>query len=214
MKKRFLLWSVLICVLVVAATVLVYRQLPELIPSHWNAAGEIDRHGPRGWIFTQPVVLVVLTLLWLVLPAVSPEKFRVGEFSDTYWYCGLVTAGLLAYIQAVILWGVTGGTLDMGRALPGGIGLAFILLGNVLGKVRRNFWLGVRTPWTLASDRVWYATHRVAGKTMVVGGLVTMLAAMMGLPPYVSTGALMAGALVPVVFSLVYYKRLERAGGA
>jgi uncharacterized membrane protein len=99
-------------------------------------------------------------------------------------------------------------------AFPGFIGLAFILLGNVLGKVRRNFWLGVRTPWTLASDRVWYATHRVAGKTMVVGGLVTMLAAMMGLPAYVSTGALMAGALVPVVFSLVYYKRLERAGGA
>ena len=84
----------------------------------------------------------------------------------------------------------------------------------MLGKVKRNFWLGVRTPWTLASDRVWYSTHRLAGKTMVTGGLVVLAAALAGLPPYVSTAALLAGALVPVVYSLVYYKRLERTGGA
>jgi uncharacterized membrane protein len=214
MKKWFVWWSVCVCVLSLAATLLAYRHLPGIIPSHWNAAGEIDRYGPRGWLFTQPVVLVLVSLLWAVLPGVSPDKFRVAGFSETWWYCGMVVAALLAYIQAVLLWGVWTGSMPMARALLGGIGIGIVLLGNVLGKVRRNFWLGVRTPWTLASDRVWYATHRLAAKTMVAGGLAALGAALLDLPFYVGTAAILMGALVPAAYSLVYYKRLEGAGGA
>ena len=158
--------------------------------------------------------MALLVLAWPWLPKVSPHKFRVEGFSGTWWFSGLVTVGLLAYIQCILLAVLRDGSLDIGRALFGGIGIAIVLLGNVLGKVKRNFWLGVRTPWTLASDRVWYATHRLAGKSMVAGGLVVVAATLLGLPGYVATAALLAGALVPVVFSLVYYKRLERTGGA
>jgi uncharacterized membrane protein len=161
-------------------------------------------------VFTQPLLLAFVTLVWAVLPGVSPEKFKVGGFSATWWYCGIVTAALLAYIQAVLLWGVSTGSMPMARALLGGIGAGVILLGNVIGKVKRNFWLGVRTPWTLASDRVWYATHRLAGKTMVAGGLVALGAALLDLPFDIGIGAIVIGALVPAAWSLVYYKRLER----
>ena len=210
MKKRFVLWSVCVCVLTLAATLLVYRQLPDIIPSHWNAAGQLDGHGPRGWVFTQPVLLVLLSLLWVVLPGVSPSKFRVAGFSDTWWYCGIVVSALLAYIQALLLWGAWTGAMPMARALLAGIGVGILLLGNVLGKVRRNFWLGVRTPWTLASDRVWYATHRLAAKTMVAGGLAALIAALLDLPFYVGMFAILAGALVPAAYSLMYHKGLER----
>ena len=213
-KQRFLWWSIPALVLVLGATALVYRDLPDIIPIHWNAAGEADRYGARVTIFLLPLIMGMMLLLWPVLPTVSPDKFRVEGFSDTWWFSGMVVVALFAYIQGVQLAAVTHGALDIGRALFGGIGIAFVLLGNVLGKVKRNFWLGVRTPWTLASDRVWYSTHRLAGKTMVTGGLVVLAAALAGLPPYVSTAALLAGALVPVVYSLVYYKRLERTGGA
>lgn len=213
-KKRFLWWSIPVLVLVLTATALVYRDLPDIIPIHWNAAGEANGYGARITIFLLPLITGLMMLLWPVLPTVSPDKFRVEGFSDTWWFSGLVMVALLAYVQGVQLAVLAHGALDIGRALLGGIGIAFVLLGNVLGKVKRNFWLGVRTPWTLASDRVWYSTHRLAGKTMVTGGLVVLAAALAGLPPYVSTAALLAGALVPVVYSLVYYKRLERAGGA
>jgi uncharacterized membrane protein len=213
-KKRFLWWSIPVLVLVLAATALVYRDLPDIIPIHWNAAGEANGYGARITIFLLPLITGLMLLLWPVLPTVSPDKFRVEGFSDTWWFSGLVMVALLAYVQGVQLAVLAHGALDIGRALLGGIGIAFVLLGNVLGKVKRNFWLGVRTPWTLASDRVWYSTHRLAGKTMVTGGLVVLAAALAGLPPYESTAALLAGALVPVVYSLVYYKRLERAGGA
>ncbi len=213
-KQRFLWWSIPVFLLVLAATALVYRDLPGTIPIQWNSAGEVSRYGPRSTVFLSPLIMGGLMLLWPVLPTVSPDKFRVEGFSDTWWFSGIVTVALLAYIQGVQLTVLAHGALDIGRALFGGIGIAFVLLGNVLGKVKRNFWLGVRTPWTLASDRVWYSTHRLAGKTMVTGGLVVLAAVLIGLPPYVSTAALLAGALVPVVYSLVYYKRLERAGGA
>jgi len=160
------------------------------------------------------VLLVLVALLWAVLPGVSPDKFRVGGFSQTWWYCGIVVAALLAYIQAVLLWGASTGAMPMPRALLGGIGIGIALLGNVLGKVRRNFWLGVRTPWTLASERVWYATHRLAAKTMVAGGLAALGAALLDLPFHVGMFAILAGALVPAGYSLIYYKRLESTGGA
>jgi uncharacterized membrane protein len=211
-KKRFLWWSVPMLVLTLAATLLVYRNLPETVPMHWNASGDIDRYGPRAWVYTQPLLLGVVTLLWTVLPGVSPDRFRVGGFSATWWYCGVVVAALLAYVQAVLLWGVSTGTMPMARALLGGIGAGIVLLGNVIGKVKRNFWLGVRTPWTLASDRVWYATHRLAAKTMVASGLVALGVAVLGLPFDLGIGAIVAGALVPAGYSLVYYKRLERGG--
>jgi len=213
-RKHYLLWTVAIAAVTLAATLLVYRRLPALIPSHWNAAGQLDGHGPRGWLFTQPVLLVLVALLWAVLPGVSPDKFRVGGFSQTWWYCGIVVAALLAYIQAVLLWGASTGAMPMPRALLGGIGIGIALLGNVLGKVRRNFWLGVRTPWTLASERVWYATHRLAAKTMVAGGLAALGAALLDLPFHVGMFAILAGALVPAGYSLIYYKRLESTGGA
>jgi uncharacterized membrane protein len=213
-KKRFLWWSVPVLVLIVAVTALVFRDLPAVIPTHWDGAGQVNGHGPRSTVFLLPVIMAGLVLLWPALPSVSPHKFRVDGFSDTWWFSGMVVVGLLAYIQAVQLEILTHGALDIGRALFGGIGIAFVLLGNVLGKVKRNFWLGVRTPWTLASDRVWYATHRLAGKTMVAGGLLVLVASLAGLPGYVATAALLAGALVPVVYSLVYYKRVERTGGA
>lgn len=213
MSRIYALWATVCVVAVFAVTAWVYGMLPDLVPAHWNAAGAVDRYGPRGWIFVQPVVLLVLAVVWRVLPAISPERFRVGDFASTYWFCGMVVCTLLAYIQGVILWATRTGTVDVARALPAGIAIAFILLGNVLGKVRRNFWLGIRTPWTLADERVWYATHRLAAKTMVLGGLLALVFTLAGLPEPWSIAVLALSGLAPAAWSLVYAKRLERMGG-
>jgi uncharacterized membrane protein len=209
MKKRFLLCALLLFVLTMAATLLAYPHLPATVPVHWNAAGDVDRYGARGEIFTLVAVLAGVALLWRTMPSISPHKFGIEGYSDTYWYCGIVIAALLAYVQGLQLWAAIHGSVDIGRALAGGIGGAIVLLGNVMGKVKRNFWLGVRTPWTLASERVWYATHRLAGKTMVAGGLVMAVAALAGLPFWVGSAGLFIGALAPALYSLVVYKRLE-----
>ena len=88
----------------------------------------------------------------------------------------------------------------------------FALLGNVMGKVRRNFYIGVRTPWALANERVWNATHRFAAKTFVLGGVIGLVLTAVGVKGWLPFAALMGAALVPVVYSLVVYKQLERRG--
>ena len=118
---------------------------------------------------------------------------------------------MLAYVNMVILWSGMRHRIDAGRVVLGGICLVAALMGNVMGKVRRNFFVGVRTPWTLASERVWNATHRFAAKTFVAGGLLGLVLVCAGLRRW-PVLALLAGALAPVVYSLVLYKRLERHG--
>jgi len=95
-----------------------------------------------------------------------------------------------------------------------GVSVLVIVLGNVMGKLRRNFFIGIRTPWTLASERVWYATHRLAGKSMVAAGILSVGAALAGgVAGFAAWMAIvLAGFLVPVVYSFVHYKALEREG--
>jgi uncharacterized membrane protein len=104
------------------------------------------------------------------------------------------------------------GTLHTGQLLVAGIFPFFALLGNQLGKVRRNFWMGVRTPWTLASEAVWTQTHRVAAWVFVAVGIIGFIAAIADVSLVFCFGLLMAAALIPVVYSLILYKRLEREG--
>ncbi|QOY93167.1 SdpI family protein [Massilia sp. UMI-21] len=212
MKKRFILVCLAALLLVAGMIAFVYPELPARVPLHWNAAGQADGWGARHLLLIYLALLAATSLLWLVLPLLSPRRFAVDSFEATWWFTGMAMVCLLAYVQCVHLWAAWKPGLPMERAVLGGIGLFFVLIGNVMGKVRRNFWLGVRTPWTLANERVWYATHRLAARTMVAGGLLTLAAALSGLPGQVAVAALIVAALVPVVFSLVYYKRLERAG--
>jgi hypothetical protein len=100
----------------------------------------------------------------------------------------------------------------LGLRLVGGIAVLLVLFGSLMGKVRRNFYLGIRTPWTLASERVSHATHRLAGRSMVVAGLAALVPVLAGAAVWTVAAALGTGLLLPVVFSLVHYKQLERRG--
>lgn len=212
MKKRFILVCLAALLLVLGMAAAIYPELPARVPVHWNAAGEIDGWGERHALLVHSLFMLGSIALWVLLPRVSPRRFAVDGFESTWWFSGMLMVCLFAYMQCVHLWAAWKPGFPMDRAVLGGLGLLFVLLGNVMGKVRRNFWLGVRTPWTLANERVWYATHRLAAKTMVAGGLLTLAAAMGGLPGPVAVVLLLASALVPVAYSLIYYKRLERAG--
>ena len=130
----------------------------------------------------------------------------------TYLYLMLVCMGELTYLNALTLWAAWSGHVNIVRAMIGGISLFFALMGNVMGKVRRNFYVGVRTPWTLANERVWYATHRFAAKAMVLTGVVGLIVALASAQFWLWIGILLLGGFSPVLYSLVYYKRLERSG--
>jgi uncharacterized membrane protein len=193
-------------------------QIPgDKIPIHWNINME-----PDGWVakdrpfmafYLLPTVIGGMIALGLfLLPWLSPRNFAVEDFRRTFDYVFFLVAALFLYMEAVILWGQFHGGVLLDRAFLAGFFLFFALIGNVLGKVRRNFWMGVRTPWTLADPIVWDRTHRVAAWLFVATGLAGCMLVLCGVNPIVCFAILMVGALTPVLYSLVLYKRLERRG--
>jgi uncharacterized membrane protein len=195
------------------ATLFVYPQLPNLVPTHWDLHNQVNGYSPKWTLFLfGPGLMAGMIVLFYFLPWLSPKQFEVDTFRSTYLHIMLIIVAMFGYFQAVILWTGVGHAMDVGRAIVGGLCLLFALLGNVLGKVRRNFYIGVRTPWALANERVWNATHRFAAKTFVAGGVVGLVLTLTGMTGWPAFAALMAGALAPVAYSLVFYKQLERRG--
>jgi uncharacterized membrane protein len=198
--------------LALTASALAYPALSTELPIHWDIHGHADGFGPR-WLvaWLNPALMAAMVLLWAVLPAISPRNYRLDSQSPTYQRMLFVLLGLFGYIHAITLYAGLNPGSDVGRALLAGIFLAMGCLGNLLGKVKRNFFVGIRTPWTLASERVWIDTHRLAAWAFVAAGLVGFILVLVGLP-VVAFATLIAAALGPVAYSLWLYKRLERQG--
>ncbi len=213
MTGKYYLVGILLTAAVLVATVVAYPHLPSSVATHWNMHNQPNGYSPKWVLFLiGPGFMAGMMLLMRSLPWLSPKHFEVDSFRSTYLQVMLMMVAMLAYFYAVILWAGVGHSLNVGRAIVGGVCLLFALLGNVMGKIRRNFYIGIRTPWALANERVWNATHRFAAKTMVAGGLVGLALTAAGVDGWPVFAAVMAGALVPVVYSLVFYKQLERRG--
>jgi uncharacterized membrane protein len=198
---------------VLVATVVAYPHLPSSVATHWNMHNQPNGYTPKWALFlVGPGFMAGMMLLMYFLPWLSPKNFEVDSFRSTYLQVMLMLVTMVAYFCAVVLWAGVGHPLNVGRAIVGGVCLLFALLGNLMGKVRRNFYIGIRTPWALANERVWNATHRFAAKTLVAGGLAGLALTAAGLNDRSVIVVLLAGALVPVLYSLVFYKQLERRG--
>jgi uncharacterized membrane protein len=212
MTRMHWLTAGILTVLTIALTAVVYPSLPERIPIHWNAAGEIDGWGGKQWAFLTPAIMIGMLGLLRVIPWLSPKHFEIDTFRSTYAFIVVLITVLFAYIHALTLLPPLGYHVRIDKAMMGGMMLFFMLLGNVLGKVQRNFFVGVRTPWTLASDRVWTETHRLAAWLFVASGAVGLASILVGLPFYVPLIIIGVAALVIVGYSLVRYKQLDRRG--
>lgn len=210
--------AVILVVCDVAASAWGYTVLPDRVPTHWNFNNEVDGYGSK-WIpaLTMPLVVVGMMGLFAALPALSPRGFEVDSFRPTVAVLLLIITGLLSYLHAVILYAtwnsVTGGAaIDLGRIILGGILGFFALIGNFMGKVHKNFYIGVRLPWTLASDRVWNDTHRLAAWLWTGAGAVGVVLLVLGANTLILASLLVEAVLVPAVYSYVHYKTLERRG--
>ncbi len=171
-------------IIVVMATVLAsfyfYAHFPERVPTHWNVVGEVDGWGTR-WqgAFIIPIMLVVMYVFFLFLPMLDPKKERYTQFAKTYHIFKnmiLVVLGLIYFIAS--LNGV-GYNIPIQYTVPVIIGLLFIVMGNYMGKLKRNWFIGVRTPWTLSSEEVWNKTHRVSGYLFILAGLGIIITPML-----------------------------------
>jgi uncharacterized membrane protein len=213
LHQKYYLGAVAVILATLAGTLVAYPQLPNIVPIHWDAQGHVNGWGPKWSLFLYgPTMMFFIVLIFAALPWLSPKKFEVDSFRATYLYIMVAIVAMLAYCQLLILIASLGVMLDISRAIEGGVCLLVALLGNVMGKVRRNFFVGIRTPWTLANEQVWNATHRLAAKTFFAGGLLGLLAVILRAPFWFPIAAIGVAAIVPVIYSLMFYKQLEHRG--
>jgi uncharacterized membrane protein len=196
-------------VVVLAATL--YGRIPATVPTHWNWAGQPDGFLPKPLgVFVLPLVAAVTWAVLAVLPALSPRGFSMERFRGTYDVLRTTIVGFVVLVATAQLLVAAGWRLRIDVVIPVAVGLLLAILGNYMGKVRRNFFVGIRTPWTLASEEVWLRTHRVAGKLFAVAGVLVAAGGLLGAGVWVLPVTVGAAALGSVAVSYVYFRQVER----
>jgi uncharacterized membrane protein len=159
-----------------AVSIFFYPQMPNEMASHWNAQGEVDGYTSRFWeTFLLPFTMIILALFFAIIPKIDPlkeniEKFR--KYFDGFIILFLVFM-LLVHFQ-IILWNF-GIQISPNTIMPIAIGFLFFYIGILLKNAKRNWFIGIRTPWTLSSENVWNKTHKIGAKLFKIAGIISII---------------------------------------
>jgi len=187
-----------------------YPQMPVKIASHWNAQGEVDGYMSRFWgLFLMPIIVLFLYLLFLFIPRIDPLKENIEKFRKQFdWLIGLIMLFLFYIYLLTIIWNA-GREFNMTMAIVPAIGILFFFIGVLIEKAKRNWFVGIRTPWTLSSDKVWEDTHRLGGKLFKLSGIIALLGIVF---PKYAIILLIVPAIGTSIYTIVYsyfqYKKL------
>jgi uncharacterized membrane protein len=211
-KLAFIISALLIVILLLAG-VFLWNQLPEQMASHWNEKDEVNGYMGRFWgVFMLPLMMIGLTLLFFAIPLIDPLKANIAEFRLFFNAFIVVFNVYMAYIHVLTLvWNLGYTNFGLGRMMLPAIGLLFVFIGFMIKNAKRNYFIGIRTPWTLANDKVWDETHKLGSKLFIAGGIISLLgivfpkqAIMLLMVP------IFASALIPVVYSYFLFRREEK----
>jgi uncharacterized membrane protein len=189
--------------LMFAAALIVWPTAPSEIPVHWNASGEVDRFGGKiEGLLLLPLMALGIYLLMRYLPNIDPGRVNYARFGGAYTAIRAGVLLLMAGIYGMVIAWVLKAPVDMSRAVPVAVGALFMLFGSVLGQVKPNWFVGIRTPWTLSSTESWARTHRLGGRLFIALGV---LFAITGLFKLGSFGFVVLGASIAAVAVLMVY---------
>ena len=198
-----------------AASAWAWPHAPADLPTHWGLGGEPDRWSPKAVaLLIHPALATGITALFAGLPAIMPKRARLERSARAYGMAWVGVVLLLAAVHGVGIASALGATVDVRRVIGVGVGLLLLLLGDLMGKVRYNFVFGVRTPWTLADERVWDRTHRMVGPWFMAWGAVVLVASLALGGPGLAAAAAFGGAAVglgSVAYSYLVARRLGAA---
>ena len=188
---------------------LIYPALPEQAASHWNAAGEVDGYVNKFWaVMILPLIMVIFSLMYILIPRIDPLKENIVKFRKYFdWFIFIIMLFLVYVYALTILWNF-GWRFNFSVVMTPGFAVLFYLSGVLIGKAKRNYFIGIRTPWTLSSDVVWDKTHRLGAKLFKVAALIALLGIFFGkfAIGFVIIPAI-AAALISLVYSYVVYRQ-------
>jgi uncharacterized membrane protein len=183
-------------------TIAMYPAVPDRVVSHWNAAGQADGYMSKIWgLGLIPLIMTGFVALLAVLPRIDPYKKNYEKFGDYYeGFILLFVLFMLAIQVQIILWS-TGYQISPNLTFPILIGILFIYIGFLLGHAEQNWFVGIRTPWTLSSETVWKKTHKIGGKLFKIAGVIAFAGVLAG---EYAMWFILVPALAVAVFTVAY----------
>lgn len=189
-----------------------YQIFPEKIVSHWNSKGEPDGFLSKSLgIFFIPILALIFFLIFILLPQLDPLRRNIEKFKAYYNNFILIFIVFMFYTYLLtITWNI-GYRFNMVLMLVPALGLLFIYMGFLLEKTRRNWFIGIRTPWTLSSDRVWNKTHRLGGKLFKISGVIVIAGVFFqsNLIWFILT-PIISSSIITIIYSYLLYEKIKR----
>lgn len=210
--KRWI--SPLLVVVSVIASVVAYPSMAERVPTHWNMQGEVDGWSSRfvvAWVI--PLVMATMLVIFRILPHIDPRRANYEKFRGAYDAIVITIMVFMTGLHMLLLASATGSEVPIARVIPAAVGAFFMVLGVLLPRAHPNWFIGIRTPWTMTSDVAWERTHRLGGTLFLLSGVLTVLASVV--TPRQAAWVLIVSASVTgvtvIAYSFVVWRREKNA---
>ena len=201
-RKTILITATLI-LLATLAGIFLWNRLPDPMASHWGIYDQVNGTTTKFWgVFLMPLIMALLLALFLAIPTIDPLKANIAKFRNTFNALVILLIAFLMYTHVLTLaWNLGYNSFRMSTALVPAIGLLMIFLGMLIRNAKRNFFIGIRTPWTLSSDTVWSATHHLGGPLFMISGFIALIGFYF---PDIAVWFLIIPLIATTLFSVVY----------
>lgn len=190
----------------------VWNSIPENVPLHWDLNGEIDNWGSKytlvGLVFLMPILTYILMI---IVPKIDPKK-RIEAMGGKYDQFKFILVAFMSVLSIFIIYISKNQELSSPGIIFVLVGILYVFLGNYFKVLKQNYFIGIKTPWTLENEKVWKLTHLLAGKMWVIGGLTVVILSLI-LPEnsnfYFFIGITVIITIVPIVYSYLIYKKIK-----
>lgn len=210
LKKEWYILVALVAMFV--ASFILWNSLPEQVPIHFNFEGVADDYGPK-WInaLLMPFIAVVLYFFLLLIPKIDPKK-KISTQQKPIAAIRIITTLFMIGIYVILMLKSLGKDIDIGTFILVSIGALIIVCGNYMNSVKPNYFIGIRTPWTLENPEVWKKTHRISSRLWIVGGICMIASSFLTSELLFTTifvGVTIIIAFVPIIYSFILFKKIE-----
>ena len=207
-NKGKVILTTLVTLVPIIIGLILWNKLPQQIPTHWNAAGEIDGWSSKAFaVFGLPCILAGFHLLCLLVSSADPKKKNYAEqlWGIVFWICPVISLLVMGIMYASAL----GMELKVEKIMMLFVGVMFVIIGNYLPKCKQNYTMGIKIPWTLNDEENWNYTHRLGGKIWVGTGLVSLLSVLLPSTAMVVVfiAVMLVATLVPLICSYLFYRK-------
>ena len=197
-NRKTLFIALAIIAAAVLAGICLYPKAPQEMASHWNSQGQVNGYLPKFWgLFLMPIISLVMFLFFAIIPKMDPLKENIQKFRKYFDSFIILMIVFMMYAHALTLFWNFGFRFDMGQMLIPALGILFYYCGVLIENSKRNWLIGIRTPWTLSSDLVWEKTHKLGGILFKVSGMIAILGVF-----FPNFAFLML--MVPIIFSAAF----------